>query len=117
MREVKFRIRWMKDGKIFTRIFDWGMITSGIIYDGKLISRDQFTGLKDKNGKEIYEGDIAKIILFNVLGIPIEKVNEIIFRSGCFGITEKEQFKSFEEFIKEQVEVIGNIYENPELLK
>ena len=68
----------------------------------------QFTGLKDKNGKPIYEGDITKD--FNGC-VPI-----IVFDTSraCFRAEEK---VGFSEFISDGCEIIGNLTDNPELLK
>ena len=87
----------------------------------------QFTGLHDKNGKEIYEGDIVKINAHSYdFGFEKDRIGEIRFIEGCFGfykqLSEKEYL--FNELSTEfgygeleHYEVIGNIYENPELLK
>ena len=76
----------------------------------------QFTGLHDKNGKEIYEGDIvlATLKFFNINN---EKC-KVIFHNGSFGVQygfSTDYFKTFSAW--DEVEVIGNIYDNPELLK
>ena len=70
----------------------------------------QFTGLKDKNGKEIYEGDIILKDSSFKGAIVWEKIN-------CRFKIKRE--KSYDFFLSEGTycEVIGNIYENPELLK
>ena len=72
----------------------------------------QFTGLKDKNGKEIYEGDI--LLPFNR-----KKGKEVIFDEGVFCIRNYDGYNSasLRVVVMDGVEVIGNIYENPELLK
>ena len=78
----------------------------------------QYTGLKDKNGKEIYEGDIVYFDYINVRNY------EIVFEDGAYWIRDKDnQYITLHEVIaickrpyNWEVEVIGNIYDNPELL-
>ena len=69
----------------------------------------QCTGLKDKNGKEIYEGDIIK---------AESRLWQVDFKDGCFvGVDFKNV--AWDELVNigyGETEVIGNIYENPELL-
>ena len=77
---------------------------------------DQYTGLKDKNGKEIYEGDVVRIWAdpkdyngykgHNYIGVV--EWDEFILG---FILSDGHGLKDF-EFI----EIVGNIYENPELL-
>lgn len=76
----------------------------------------QFTGLTDRNGKEIYEGDVVKYRMFDY---PFQYKNggyknyEVRFSDGSWEI---EEDLSLRQYCKE-CEVVGNIYENPELLK
>ena len=74
----------------------------------------QYTGLHDKNGKEIYEGDIVKYR--DSRGQHIEKV---IFDKGCFyaGMHWGSSTRVAPKLINPRItEVIGNEYDNPELL-
>ena len=67
----------------------------------------QFTGLKDKNGKEIYEGDI--------LGDGI--VVEVQFHDGKFVGVQSNKKYSLGDCCGNYGRILGNIYENPELVK
>ena len=72
----------------------------------------EYTGLKDKSGKDIYEGDI--------LNFNNQTDGKVIFNRSrwefVFG-NEKSSYLSFSHYDSKSFEVIGNIFENPELLK
>ena len=84
----------------------------------------QFTGLADKNGREIYEGEIIKEINPNLPSHTRRKKRDnyiISFRNGCFtaqGYNGDMPIEpNLDDILHRGLEVIGNIYENPELLK
>ena len=72
----------------------------------------QYTGLHDKNGKEIYEGDIVKIKYRD------EDIGKVIYEHNGFSIDVTNMNKNYGRvsFVNNFMEVIGNIYDNPELL-
>ena len=120
----KFRF-WDKETQIMQKIpmveLKHRITLDKIFADDRVIFM-QCTGLKDKNGKLIYEGDIAKFkdnITTNGSETHIaviehnETFNAFMYRVECMGLftVNKVQNENFD------VEVIGNIYENPELLE
>lgn len=127
MREIKFRA-WDKKERRFLnedefvidnngKVYLWNENnTLSFIYNIELM---QYTGLKDKNGKEIYEGDVVAYDL----GFDDEKTEnyKIIFdNKQCayfmFPLNDKSRLRHFTYSAKNDCEVIGNIYENTELL-
>ena len=81
-----------------------------------------FTGLKDKNGREIYEGDIVRVYggeyWYGCWELDIR--GEVVFDVFSFGVKSKDRFYPFNyafEPYDHKIKVIGNIYENPELLE
>lgn len=128
-REIKFRIwhnnemyhRHDKKGNTIIRNGGYVILEQPSpmpLFSGELIGLDgavlmQYIGLKDKNEKEIYEGDIVEIA---------DEYFKIYFneRSAGFQLDKLGMHQGGNEFISNvinELEVIGNIYENPELLK
>ena len=123
MREIKFRA-WCKLDKI---LYDWEQVKKEFTleyFDDRGLIFQQYTVLKDKNGVEIYEGDIVKVIS----GYGWERISDVVWgltskhygNYPAFSMPEIEtELNSFAEVFDSgdyEVEVIGNIYENPELL-
>ena len=77
----------------------------------------QYTGLADKNGTKIFEGDIVDVLYdVNYIGVAAERIGvfEVVFHNGCFM---KQKGGVRYHFIpSDKCTVIGNIYDNPKLL-
>jgi uncharacterized phage protein (TIGR01671 family) len=128
MRTIKFRA-WDKDKKCFIPTEKWAVVSTDFNAFGIMLedwenykegeyfysnSQElmQFTGLHDKNGREVYEGDVIgrkgffnRVVIWYECGFATYSVNH---RERIMPMT-KESIDEFDE-------VIGNIHENPELL-
>lgn len=119
MREIKFRI--LRKGVPNKEYKEWDIITSEDFFDDDLYlssehydkeTLSQYTGLKDAKGKEIYEGDVIRVC-------DGEEVGQVIWNAewACFELSVRAMNPSTEiDMCNVDWEVIGNIYENPELL-
>lgn len=117
MRELKFRA-WANDHwtDFLPTCRTLGEYNANIIdtdsnFCGRIV--EQYTGLKDKNGKEIYEGDIVVNTYYDdgEMYIILWVDDSVAF--GMESLDDMELYK----LPLESLEVIGNIHENPELLK
>ena len=128
MRALEFRA-WWKDTKRFLNCDEWYMTCSGAKYlhyavmpykDDNFII-EQYTGLKDKNGKKIYEGDIVNIVVerFNnvTLGFESEDWHTAVVEwnqdDACYSFMVRDVPFS----VRYEAEAIGNIHETPGLLE
>ena len=127
MREHKFRVvnkksneivgyEWLEDEGWKHSLPEKGIISHGVFHGprvNKRFIRVQFTGLLDKLGKEIFEGDV---VFYE--GIKEFKEDDIVspvkWGKWCYVI---KNHKAFDIITARSFEIIGNIYENPELLE
>ena len=111
MREIKFRA-WHKKDK-FMHIVSELFFREGGFCDFELM---QYTGLKDKNGKEIYEGDIVNYTSINGKSIGKYVVEWYEYKCGYIlsGINKESELWN-RDWEPMRAEITGNIYENPEL--
>jgi uncharacterized phage protein (TIGR01671 family) len=138
MREIKFRA-WGINSKEFLspdgKVFGLTLKEIQNIEDISLWEFQQFTGLLDKKGKEIYEGDIMKVLDRDWSDIEKDTRKYIVYYTGGefkliskAGIEEREsenpnqynkewiEARLFKRHGRDRFEVIGNVYENPDLI-
>ncbi len=123
MREILFKARrkdnreWVEGCLITDELSNAAFIgyafgtNNGILHDTDLVEVDpdtvcQYTGLTDKNGKKIFEGDIISFDV-KMLAVNIHREYEVSWENGGFKL-----FCSDGGFIGDEVEVIGNIHDN-----
>lgn len=92
---------------------DWGLPNKLVLYEVDSATVGQFTGLTDKNGKKIFEGDIIKLLKCENDVCTLKDDNPNYYFQGKNGRYEISE----EPHNPECFEVIGNIYDNPELLE
>lgn len=123
MREIKFRawdrefmIEWENMKSVSLHELSESIIIDAPGEGDQLdIVAMQYTGLKDKNDKEIYEGDIVEYWYSNRNGAWKYR-KEVKYIICCYGVTTYNGFTIISD-INRKCKVIGNIHENPELLK
>lgn len=126
MREIKFRGKRLDNGEWIVGSYieaenrDRSIAHQIIPYKAGLVVREvdpatvgQYTGLKDKNGKEIYEGDIIKTDFSYATWIGF-----VHFNKGNFELVDSDKNGQYLTLsVLSDIEIIGNIHDNPELLK
>lgn len=139
MREIKFRGISQYSGKMiygqllrgdnnFSIVIDFGMISTIQLEPIIKGTQSQYTGLKDKNGREIYEGDILQTDYYPcsveddyvlVIEYDIDRfwcVRKLKANANARGVSDGIADGLY-EFLDHGLKVIGNIYENKELLE
>lgn len=134
MREIKFRGKEEYSGEWVYGYYcrgGWINPVNGIetprhiihaeyLFDVDPDTLGQYTGLKDKNGKEIYEGDVVVVTNLMVEGFGEQMLTSIVYDEelACFDFKASDRQRCIcTSVLDAELEVIGNIFDNPELLE
>ncbi|EAF3114205.1 hypothetical protein CSI37_09645 [Listeria monocytogenes] len=134
MREIEFRGKAIHPNSLEQIVGSWAY---GGIFENKIITRNldmnshyhgfiseieidlktigQYTGLKDKNGKKIFEGDIVNCKFFDRMVGDIAGV--INFIDCVWSVSDFKNKRLYQLIDVDNIEIIGNIHENPELME
>lgn len=127
MKAIKFRAKRLDNGEwvngfvlfnhdkseaVIVKLTDTELVCENVIPD----TVSQFTGYSDLNGKRIYDGDIVKFTAHDALGNELGNQQGVVkFKFGCYLIG---GYNMYDILLNdEEAVVIGNIHDNPELLK
>lgn len=123
-REILFRAKRLGDGKWLEGCLDYHPVTKlafirvarHIYTDSDMVRPEtvgQFTGLIDKNGKKIFEGDIVKYG-DTIHEVVFEQRNDTAYFGLVYSTIETLPFGHYQDL--RQIEVIGNIHDNPGMM-
>lgn len=136
MREILFRGKITQDEWVYGFYENVKLEEATIHYvNDKIVSSKtvgQYTGLTDKNGNKIFEGDIIRltppkesgeIYIATPRNPQEDRILKVIFFDGMFAVDMSKWFKyghgkvALQTYETNRIEIIGNIYDNPELLE
>lgn len=103
---------------VFDQMTDWGLPNRHMQATVDPNTVGQFTGQTDKNGKRIFEGDIVKFKRTDALGWTRSRIGKVLYYDNLpiFYILATTG-DAWDWVVCEEIEVVGNIYDNPELLE